>query len=344
MNTAQDIDRQASEWLARLEHGELPVEQQLALAQWRASDARHEAAFVRLDAISRRMDRLAVLRPVGANVQPDPDLLLPRAPSSSVYRSRRAVAAAIGGLAVAATVAIAMVLSPGTGRWFDRQSVDEHFHTALGGFERTLLPDGSVMQLNTSSDAHVRFNGEQRVVELRAGEATFEVAKDRSRPFLVKAGDVIVRAVGTVFTVRLRPAATEVLVTEGRVAVGQQAEKAAEVSPNMVPVQAGQAAMADRRSVSTRALSRDESSRELAWHSGMLAFDNDRLADIVAQFNRYNQKHLEIADEQLAEYRMGGYFRATNLDTFIGVLEREYGIRAVEGPDGVLRLESAPAD
>ena len=93
------------------------------------------------------------------------------------------------------------------------------YETRIGEQNSITLVDGSVIQLNTDSHIQVNYEKNQRSIVLMAGEAHFEVAKDPSRPFVVKAGDGMVRAVGTAFTVRINPEALKVIVTEGKVAL-----------------------------------------------------------------------------------------------------------------------------
>jgi transmembrane sensor len=67
--------------------------------------------------------------------------------------------------------------------------------------------------------------------------------------------------------------------------------------------------------------------RKLAWQNQMLVFDGDSLAEVIAQFNRYNERQLVITDPSVATIRIGGYFRPTNLDAFVSVLQSDFGIR-----------------
>ena len=83
--------------------------------------------------------------------------------------------------------------------------------------ERLTLEDGSVVELNHGGKLEIDFSSETRRVRLVRGEANFTVAKNPERPFVVNAGGVDVRAVGTVFNVRLAREAVEVVVSEGRV-------------------------------------------------------------------------------------------------------------------------------
>ncbi|MGH7956064.1 MAG: iron-containing alcohol dehydrogenase, partial [Opitutaceae bacterium] len=77
---------------------------------------------------------------------------------------------------------------------------------------------GSVVELNVDADILVDFSPVRRAVRLVRGEAHFTVATDAARPFVVSAGGVEVRAVGTGFAVHFAPQEIAVLVTEGQVA------------------------------------------------------------------------------------------------------------------------------
>ena len=76
--------------------------------------------------------------------------------------------------------------------------------TAIGGYRRLPLSDGSTLELNTNTEIRYRLSETVRELELTSGEAHFRVAHDFRRPFIVCARDTVVRAVGTEFTVRIR--------------------------------------------------------------------------------------------------------------------------------------------
>ena len=209
------------------------------------------------------------------------------------------------------------------------------FSTGIGGFQRIVLEDQSAIELNTDSQVRVVLTPQLRKVELVRGEASFEVAHDTSRPFIVFAGNTAVRAVGTKFDVHRLENSVEITVDEGKVAIGSPSllEMKVEVLPTTIPqLSAGQTATASGSGVTLKELPKREMARKLAWQNQMLVFDGDTLADVVAQFNRYNPRQIVIADPRLATLKMGGYFRPTNLDAFISVLQSDFGIRAT--PDG----------
>ncbi len=234
------------------------------------------------------------------------------------------------------------------GLWISHGIGGSHsFSTGIGGFQRIILDDQSTVELNTNSEVRVAFTARLRRVELVRGEASFEVTHDTSRPFIVSAGPMAVRAVGTKFDVNRLEGAVEVTVDEGRVAIGSPSvlETKLDSLPAVVPrLSAGQSAIASGGvggvGVELENLRQGDLARRLAWRNQMLVFDGDSLADVIAQFNRYNKRQLVITDPRLATLRIGGYFRPTNLDAFISVLQSDFGIR-VDVDDN--RLELTPS-
>ena len=111
--------------------------------------------------------------------------------------------------------------------------------------------------------------------------------------------DTAVRAVGTKFDVRRLDNDVEVIVDEGKVVIGapeilESMQMA--VPSTMLHVGAGQTARTTGGSVNLMELPKEGIARKLAWQNQVLIFDGDSLADVVMQFNRYNDRQLIIAD------------------------------------------------
>ena len=232
--------------------------------------------------------------------------------------------------------------------------------TPLGGYERLALPDGSVVQLNTASEIAVDFAAEERRVTLVHGEATFEVAKDDARPFVVRVAGIAVRAVGTAFNVRRHDGAVDVLVTEGRVRLE---DAATGTSLSVVPVVASEPSAptaaapllgAGQRAVITVGegsgpaqgrvadVAPADAARTLAWHGRQVEFSNEPLAAIAAEFNRYNRHRLVIEGAELSARRFGGKFPAHDFESLVGLLESRFGV-LVERRENETVLRLTPA-
>jgi transmembrane sensor len=360
---SNDAEISASEWLARLDRGDLSPPELAAFERWKTADPRHAASYARLAATWQALDRVQAIRPSpGAPV--DKDYLYeagqhthqstaecavgedsPREPSPQALNvPSHGPFSARPSIFIAVTTSLLLAF---TGVWVAHIAGSTHvYRTGIGGFQRIVLADQTAIKLNTDSEVRVALSPQLRKVELMRGEASFEVAHDASRPFIVFAGNTAVRAVGTKFDVRRLDSSVEITVDEGKVVVG--APKLLDVpditiSPTLLPLAAGQSALASGSGVQLKDLSKREMARKLAWQNQMLVFDSDTLAEVVAQFNRYNTRQLVIADPSLATLQIGGYFRATNLDAFIRVLQSDFGIRV--NPDGnQLVLAAAAAD
>jgi transmembrane sensor len=165
------------------------------------------------------------------------------------------------------------------------------------------------------------------------------------RPFDVQAAGTTVRAVGTEFSVRVREAREsgggqkdiEVLVKEGRVAIDPGPPKALDQArpvPAAVPtLSAGETVTISAKRLHVEKVDEADLTKKLSWTEGRLWFERQRLADVIAEFNRYNRRQMEIGDPAIADLRIGGGFEATDPESFIAALERTLGVRAVPSPD-----------
>jgi transmembrane sensor len=187
----QQMD-EAAAWVARMDGDDWSSEQEEQLQRWLGEDPVRQGLLLRAQGLWLSLEDPAVAE-------------MPQAPTRSTIFPRRAVLA--GGLAaIAASAAGLFFFTGGGGRVYA---------TDLGEIRQVPLEDGSLATINTASRIEVNFKPDLRLISLEEGEAWFKVAKNAARPFMVRAGDVWVRAVGTAFSVRRDPQGEEVIVTEG---------------------------------------------------------------------------------------------------------------------------------
>lgn len=273
--THQEIDRIAAEWAAR-RCNDLSVADAAALDAWLEADPRHLGAYMKAEAVLARLEQAGT---AGADA-----LRLEQAPATQSFAKRRTVlmGAAAAGLAIAAGGAVTM-----------RHLLEEEtYSTNIGETREVVLSDGSIVTLNTNSRIAVRYTKALRRIALSQGEALFDVAKNRRRPFIVEAHDTQVRAVGTSFTVKLLPQQlVQVLVREGVIEI-----KRPDV-PEAPPVRlaANNVALAPARApISTAAVPNAQITRNLAWRQGRIAFDNQTLSDAAREFGRYSNVQIHV--------------------------------------------------
>ena len=330
------IEATAAAWLVERDDGLTP-EAAAAFSRWRQADPLNEAAVILLESTWSKLQQLRSFRPE-AQMHPDCDLLArPRVERGMHFPTLAATAMVAASLALVVTW---WCLRPGSPSSAANESAASAFATVGSGYARTVLSDGSVLELNASSEVRVHFTPGERRVRLVRGEAHFTVTKNKARPFWVEAGTLAVRAVGTEFDVSLRPNSVEVLVTEGRVQVdrpsGPAFVAAVRSSKCLVELGASQRASISLQGVAVRpvveTLSPKVIREEMAWQGARLEFGGTPLAELVEQFNRSNQVQLELGDPTLGAQLVGGSFQTESVEVFVRLLVNEGGI-AAERPD-----------
>jgi len=292
-HSSDQIDRQAAEWVARLDSADLTPDEQAAFDAWIAADIRHLGAYARVEA---GLVRLARLRAVGA------DTLRAKAPNATPIWSRRRIV--LTGSAAASLAAAGLI-----GAVVLKQNPQTAFTTGIGETRVIPLSDGSVVTLNTDSRMSVNFTDAVRRIHLDRGEAFFKVAKNKVRPFIVDALNTEVRAVGTSFTVRALPQRPiQILVQEGVVEVTRTGAadiarvRAVAETQTLVPAVAP---------IVTHVVPRPQVARNLAWRFGRIALENETLEDAAEEFARYSTTRI-VVDPTVANRTVTGRFASND--------------------------------
>lgn len=308
--SGDEIEAAAAAWAVRAATRPLTEDEQLQLDQWLAHSSRHLGAYVRAQAIWSDTDRVAALDETSRSDLPDV-----RPPIRW------------GRFAMAASVAVALI---GGGVGYDQLA--GRVTTSRDEVRRLVLEDGSVAVLNGDTALQVRYDRGERRVILRRGEALFEVRHGDTRPFLVSAEDVTVRAVGTKFAVGLEGDDVEVTVEEGEVAV-------AEGTPRAVPrlVRRNEQLVAAATGARRAMLEPDEVERRLAWRQGLLVFDGQSLGRATEEVNRYSRVPVTIDDPTLARAEFVGVFRIGDGRAFAHAAAQAFNGQ-VQERDGRLHL------
>lgn len=331
---SRSIEQTAAEWLARRDGGTWDAADQTALAQWLGQATTHRVAFLRLQAAWEEAGRLRVLADGTAHHAPPPDdrraqMLRDLPPRVRVpARARRLPR----WLAAAALAVVTLLAS----RDFQPRTTADvaSYRTVMGEVRTQPLADGSRAILASDSRIDVRLSPTRRDVALARGEAIFEVAKDRHRPFIVAANGYRAVAVGTRYSVQRDAAGLRVVVTEGTVRL-ESPDRGATAQPSVL-LPAGSVALVRGNGVLVRSLALDDAQQLLDWRDGLLVFRDTPLTDVVREFNRYNARKLVVADDATGALRVGGSFRWDNQEGFVRLLEAGFPVRAEAGPDRIL--------
>jgi transmembrane sensor len=336
MKTPEKIETEAALWAVRMERGLTAAEQDDFL-QWLTADPRHGRELERQTANWTRLDVLADWRPEHG-ARPNRDLLAPPPPRAKSLKPGRPWywSPEVALAAAAAVVFGFFLLRPAPEA--APEPVKAVAPAQIAAIERRTLDDGSVIELNRGAEVSVLYTATERKVRLEHGEAMFRVAKNPGRPFIVIAGDVHFRAVGTAFNVRRETESVELIVTEGKVRVqpivAAQPNGAGTVDEVAEPlVEAGEMALVPAKAAGAEILvtkipaaQREE---KLVWHSRLLDFTNARLSVVVEEFNRRNAPIRIVLDHaSLADTEVSASLRSDNIESFIRLLEGGFGVEA----------------
>ncbi len=296
-------ESQAAAFVARMDTGYWSRADEAELQKWLRADHRNHGLLLQVQAHWIALDGAGS----DTSREKEEGLALMRLPRVG----RRSVL--MGGGALAASVAGAfLILGRGT-----------TYSTDVGEIRRVPLADGSSAAINSASQLTVRLSERQRDVQLTQGEAWFRVAKDARRPFVVEAGSVRVRAVGTAFSVRRHPNGADVIVSEGIVEGW-----ASGADGHRVRLSAGQRAfIADNSAITVEKEDLADADRALAWREGFIDLAGMSVSAAVADFNRYNMRKLVLDDPALGSEQIDGIFRTDDPEGFAHAVGRIFGAR-----------------
>jgi transmembrane sensor len=313
MLRASDTARQAAEWVVELRSPDRPANCEQAFADWLRVSPVHVREYLHAVEVWEGLGHPEVAGATSC------DLLVREASATNLVRlpgtqspaeavSDPAPRRRFGVIRVAvpgALIVIAILVYLG---WRQLSVLD--VATGVGEQHSTVLPDHSIVELNTQSEIRVAFNSAERRVELLRGEAFFDVSKDPARPFVVYTDVATAKAVGTRFSVYRALTGTIVTVAEGRVLVRHHTE-AVEVVPGT---------QAEARPDRPVQMHTANIARTLAWRERRLVFDGAPLEEVVKEFNRYNSPPLVIADPRLNGQRISGVFGANDSESLLDFL------------------------
>jgi transmembrane sensor len=242
-------------------------------------------------------------------------------------------------LPVTAT-AVALLLVAGMILWL---APAPDLATEVGEQRMVTLKDGTHVFLNTATRIAVRFDDHARWVELKSGEALFDVAKKPTWPFIVKAADRQIKALGTSFIVRRDATQTAVTLVEVTVSVtadgsSRNQSVSAPAAPQVFTLKPGQ--KLTFLGTQTR-LDVTPLDKAVAWRRGEIIFDDTSLSDAAAELNRYSKDRIVVERPDAQAVRVTGLFQTGDSLSFAHAVAQSYGLTVEERKD-VIVLSGSP--
>jgi len=310
--------REASDWLLTLQSAKPNEETIDEWLRWCDAHAENFNTFQRLQQGWKDLDALK------------PHVRALRAGSSGRRFSRKTWALAAGLGAIALTLGAFHYLP-----WQGEGSQPQQLAAALVNRAAT-LPDGSRMILGAQSRVNMNFEGHERQLDLSKGEAYFKVKHDKSRPFVVQAGEISVKAVGTAFDVRRDRDQVIITVEEGTVDVSSRAPGR---KPATWRAEAGYQVTYSTKERSA-SIASVNASAELAWRNGELAYVREPLTSVVEDLNRYSTQKVVLDDAQVADLRFTGTAFASSVEEWATGISQIYPVDVRKTASGELILSS----
>jgi len=340
---AEDRLAEATGWFMRMRSDDAREEDLARLKEWLEQHPENPVAYGRVSATWSAVGEFAS----------SPEVIVGRRDALEHARratlrrwSKRMRLQPLYGIAAAAACALlALALLWQNGSWRG-----EVYETGVGERRVLTLKDGSVIHMDARSHLRVNFAEEARSIELDAGQASFEVARNPARPFRVRAGGHTVVALGTAFNVEVVRDTLLVTLLEGRVAVVPATDSDAGRAHDETP---GRAAAADANSVGAAGLAAADAeiielvagqqlvaagrapaeiksnvdlARATAWQSGKLFFDDEPLVNAAARMNRYARVQVEV-DSSVGDISISGVFKAGDTGAFTDAVTTYFPVR-----------------
>jgi ferric-dicitrate binding protein FerR (iron transport regulator) len=302
---------EAAGWMARLAEGPPPATVLAGFRAWLEADPLHVTA---MDRVERQWRLSKHMAPADA----------PRRRRPSILRLRAGI-----GLAAltAAVMAIFLLVRPLYG--------EAQFATGVGEVRDVTLADGSRIHLDADSAIDVRYKPLSRIVQLSRGAGDFTVAHNGWRPFTVEAGPAMIRVTGTHFLVRQQSGEVSAYLISGGIELSDSrtGEHKAVLRPgNRATVSASGAVLVQA----------SDGSKDKAWLSGKLLFDQTSLSDALDQFRPYGPVPVRLASDDLRALRISGLYGSADLRGFLQSVATAYPVRLTATGDGGVVVEKLP--
>jgi ferric-dicitrate binding protein FerR (iron transport regulator) len=314
-----ESERQAQAWLVHLTSGTATREDGEAFRRWCLANERHAEAFARTRQMWHDLGPAIARRQASASRGERP------IPRHAIRMSRRAFL----GTAVTASVAALVVARYGVDLG-GQGSAGTTLRTAVGEQKHVDVTQGVALEMNTATDIGLRSSGNTVTgFRLRSGEAVVRIDPSHTAPFVVELEDTrVLSGPGASFAVRCVDGVFTVTCLEGRAVLARATTKTLVKPAQQLAFDADGLGAAVAVNADTA----------LAWRRRVLIYDNQPLADVVTDINRYRPGRIVITDHALAERRVHARFTLDQMADVATLIEDAYGAHATHLPGGWVLL------
>jgi transmembrane sensor len=193
--------------------------------------------------------------------------------------------------------------------------------------QQVLLPDDSTVLLDVKTKAVMRYANTKREITLEEGKALFDVAKNPDKPFIVHAGTLNIKVLGTHFEVKNYNNRVEVSVIEGIVSV-ETAEK-----ESLATLTQGKKLSFDTQN-NHMSLKNVPIANIASWREGILMFHDETLQSALDEFKHYQDLNISVQKE-VQNFSISGSFATDEVDKFLRALTKIYALKVDKKADAL---------
>ncbi|AOA59724.1 FecR family protein [Acinetobacter larvae] len=322
--TDQEIAAQAAEWLVIMDDAP-DADCQQRFAQWLAQDARHLQAIQRMQNLLGDVAQLQHYYPDAQHAKTMFEQVLSRSPQHKthyLYKGLLAIVALTG-----LSAFLALQYAP-LGYWTADQ------RNAPQSWQQQTLADQSQIRLSGKTAYNVKFNAQQRIVELLQGNILVDVAKDAQRPFMVQTQHGTVQALGTRFIVTQDGQSTVVTMLESKTAVWgrqQPQHKATLIAGQRIEIN-------DKGIQSQQPIQINTALLQQAWQQHILVAEQEELVDLLDYLAMYSVAKISFDRQALAGIKVTATLTLEDVDAALAQLAQELNLELNRQIPYVIRL------
>lgn len=342
------INEQASEWFSLVQSGNVTEEDQLRIDAWLSESLEHKKAYQQIESVwvvlaeqSSADEVMALRRSVQSNWILAKSKWIIYSLLAGFQNTINLLARKPANYALAVTFLLLV-----TGVALNEQpssSAVNFYATKTGQIQTLILTDGSEITLGAKSKIKIKIDNSERAAELLYGEAFFDIASDKSRPFLVLADNVAIEVIGTQFNVLKRSKSINVSVLEGQVNVSNRVTQSSNKNMgNLVSLTAGQQVVKTNNSSFGQIASIDIAGLA-TWRSGRLIFTETTLGDVITDASRYYDGKFSMQSDELASKKVTLSLRTDQVDQLPQMLAQVLPIDYRQIPGNIIVLENSGA-
>lgn len=325
---ADPIAEEAAERIVQLTTND-PAARSRALAEfeaWKQADPRHAAAAASMESLIRQ---IYTVRGHSQSARSAIDAGLAKKQGRPRFNPAKAL------------ITLLLILALPTGYMLQAHPLTvltADIRTAAGEFDSQILSDGTHISINTASAVNLHYDAKRRGIELLRGEIYVDVAKDASRPFMVETEHASIRALGTRFIVRREDGYTLLTMLESKTAV-----KPATYGIDGLVVSAGQQVMMTADDIGPLEKI-DVRNVQDAWKSRKLMVQNQPLAEVLDELNRYHPGRIQYDRDQIAGIKVSAVLPLDDTNKALQLLHRSFPQLRIRTLTRYLVIVDAPRD